>query len=314
MVNTPQVVPVAGFGIWITLIIVGAGMIWLMVRTLAGKEVDRRIIFLFIFVAVSAPVVFPIIFKERLSPTVKAVFEKVDSLPPGSRVMISCDFDPAMAPELIPMTSAFTRHCLSKNHRIIYITLWGTGQAMIQQTISQVIKTEFPEKKEGVDYVNLGFKAGNEGVLNVIVTNLKKMYPTDVNSRPLDSIAMLDGIRSCKDVDLILATGGGLPGPKEWVLYVGDPGNVKICAGLAAVSTPQLYPYFPKQLIGLVGGIKGAAEYEYELAKRYERFKNSPTPALLIMGPQTIAHVIIIAFIILGNVAFLRSRKKGTPS
>jgi hypothetical protein len=311
MVTSPQVVPVAGFGIWITLIIVGAGMIWLMMRTIAGKEVDRRIIFLFIFVAVSAPVVFPIIFKERLSPTVKAVFEKVESLPPGSRVMIAFDFDPAMAPELIPMTNAFTRHCLSRDLRIIYITLWGTGQAMIQQTIAQVVKTEFPEKKEGVDYVNLGFKAGNEGVLNVIVTNLKKMYPTDVNSRPLDSIAMLDGIRSCKDVDLILATGGGQPGPKEWVLYVGDPGNVKIGAGLAAVSTPQLYPYFPKQLLGLVGGIKGAAEYEYELAKRYERFKNSPTPALLIMGPQTIAHVIIIAFIILGNVAFLRSRKKG---
>ncbi len=313
MTAYPILVGNAGFGIWISLIIIGAGLVWLLLRTIAGKEVDRRLIFLFIFLSAAAPVIFPITFEEKISPTVQGVFDAVEALPPGSHVMISYDFDPAMAPETQPMGNAFTRHCLARGLKVIFISLWGTGPSMLQQTIDGIVRTEFPEKKEDTDWVNLGYKAGNEGVLNVIVTNLKKMYPTDVNSHPLDSIPCLKGIKSCKDVDLILAVGGGQPGPKEWVLYVGDPGNVRIGSGLAAVVTPQSYPYYPKQMIGLVGGIKGAAEYEFELCRRYPKFGASTLPsmraALLAMGPQTIAHVVIMIFIIFGNIAYLKSRK-----
>lgn len=308
----------AGVGIWVSMTIIGLGLVWLLMRTLAGKEVDRRIIFLFIFVSAAAPVLFPVTFEEKISPTVKAVFDKVESLPPGSRVLISYDFDPAMAPETQPMGNAFTRHCLARNLKVVFITLWGTGASMIQETVDSVVKPEFPDKKEGIDWVNLGFKAGNEGVLNVIVTNLKKMYPTDVNTRPVDSIPLFEGVRSCKDFDLLLPIGGGQPGPKEWVLYVGDPGNVKVGAGLAAVTTPQLYPYYPKQLLGLVGGIKGAAEYEFELCKHYQRFDTSTVSTMrtaqLAMGPQTMAHIIIIAFLIFGNVAYFIGRRKAKQS
>ena len=72
----------------------------------------------------------------------------------------------------------------------------------------------------------------------------------------------------------------------------------------------MLYPYYPKQLVGLLGGTKGAAEYESELIKRYPRFANIKTPALDMMGPQTMAHVVIISFIIIGNVSYFRSRRK----
>jgi hypothetical protein len=94
-------------------------------------------------------------------------------------------------------------------------------------------------------------------------------------------------------------------------LFVGDPGNVPVAAGAAAVSAPQLYPYYPKQLLGLLGGIKGAAEYEYELAHRYPQFDKVDKPALRMMGPQTMAHVVVMVFIILANIAFFQGRKAG---
>ncbi len=298
-------------GLIISLCIIGGGLVWMLVRTIRGKVVERRIVFLFIAVSVLAPILFQFTFTETASPIVKGVFERIEDLPPRSTVLISFDFDPAMAPEVHPMANALVRHCLVKKHKVVFMALWATGQSLLNQTLTNVVRAEFPEVTEGIDYINLGYKAGNEGVLNVIVTDLRKMFPNDVNNRPLDSIPWMKDIKSCRDFNLILTIGGGKPGAKEWVLFVGDPGNVPIAAGLAAVSTPQLYPYYPKQLVGLLGGIKGAAEYESELRKRYPQFLAVPAPGLLMMGPQTLAHMVIIIFIIFGNIAYFRGRKRG---
>ncbi|MEE8576071.1 MAG: hypothetical protein V3T31_02340, partial [candidate division Zixibacteria bacterium] len=197
-----------------------------------------------------------------------------------------------------------------KGHKIVYMFLFATGQGQLNVTFNDVIRPEFPEAVDGVDYVNLGYKAGNEGVLNVIVTDFQKMFPTDVNTIPFDSIPIFEGVSSCKDMDLIISVGGGRPGIKEWVLFVGDPAGVPIATGVAAVVAPQLYPYYPKQLIGLLGGIKGAAEYESELAKVYPRFEDVPKPGLVMMGPQTLAHLVIMAFIIMGNILFFRAKRR----
>ena len=94
------------------------------------------------------------------------------------------------------------------------------------------------------------------------------------------------------------------------MLFVGDPGKVPVAAGVAAVVAPQMYPYYPKQLIGIMGGIKGAAEYESELASNYPRFEDMEKPGVQMMGPQTMAHIVIMAFIIIGNVSFFVNKRK----
>lgn len=302
---------VVSTGVIFTLLPIGAGLLWLLLRSLKGKEVDRRVIFVFIFVAVAAPLLLTIRFTFKATPIVQALFDKVESLPPGSHVLLSYDFDPAMAPEVQPMANVLARHCLLKGHKIIFMCLFATGQGQLNITLEEVIRREFPDKVDGVDYVNLGYKAGNEGVLNVIITDFQKMFPTDVNTVPYDSIAVFDGISSCKDLDLIVSIGGGRPGIKEWVLFVGDPGHIPIATGVAAVVAPQLYPYYPRQLLGLLGGVKGAAEYESEFRRRYPEFSDMPVPAIKMMGPQTLAHMVILSFIIIGNILFIVGRRKG---
>ena len=296
-------------GVLVPLVAIFGGLIWLLVRAIRGREVERRVIFMFIFVAVATPILFPITFQEHATPVVKNLFDRIENLPSGSTILMSFDFDPAMAPEVQPMANALARHCLAREHKIVFMCLWATGQSLLNTTLEYVIRPDFPHLVDGVDFVNVGYKAGNEGVLNVIVSDFKKMFPTDVNGVPLDSVEIFDKVGSCKDFDLILTVGGGRPGPKEWVLFVGDPADVPIGAGVAAVVAPQLYPYYPRQVIGILGGIKGAAEYESELVKTHPRFENMEKPGLRMMGPQTLAHVVILAFIVIGNIAFFRGRR-----
>lgn len=297
-------------GFVVSAIVVGGGLLWILVRSLRGRDVDRRVVFAFVGITVALAVLFQLKFGEVATPIVKSLFEKIETLPAGSKIVISYDFDPAMAPEVLPMANSFTRHALAKGHRIYFFSIWATGQSLLQVTLNEIVMKEFPDKVYGLDYCNMGYKAGNEGVLNVIITDIRKMYPGDVNGTSLDSLPMMNDVHSLKDMDLLISIGGGKPGVKEWVLFAGDRGNIPTGGGAAAVSTPLLYPYYPKQLVGLLGGTKGAAEYEAELIKRYPRFANIPTPALNMMGPQTMAHVVIIAFILIGNVSYFRSRRK----
>lgn len=298
-------------GLIISIIVVSAGLVWILVRSLSGKDVDRRLVFAFVGVTVCLAVVFQVKFGEVATPIVRSVFDKIENLPPGSKIVVSYDFDPAMAPEVQPMANAFVRHAMAKGHKLYFFALWATGQSLLQSnTINGIIKTEFPRAIYGKDYVTLGYKAGNEGVLNVIITDIRKMYPFDANGTSLDSIPLMEGVHSLKDMDLLISVGGGKPGVKEWVLFAGDRSGIPTAGGSAAVSTPLLYPYYPRQLVGLLGGTKGAAEYEAELIKHYPQFAGSDAPALRMMGPQTMAHVVIIAFIVIGNVTYFRSRKK----
>lgn len=298
-------------GLIISIIVVGGGILWVLMRSLSGKDIDRRIVFLFVGITVCLAVLFSLQFGEKATPIVKSVFDKIESLPSGSKIVISYDFDPAMAPEVQPMANSFVRHCFAKKHKVYFFSIWATGQSLLQSgTIDRIINVEFPDAVYGQDYVNLGYKAGNEGVLNVIITDIRKMYPSDNYGTSLDSIPMMQDVHSLKDMDLLLSIGGGKPGVKEWVLFAGDRGGIPTAGGAAAVSTPLLYPYYPKQLVGLLGGTKGAAEYEAELLDKYPQFANVSTPALQMMGPQTMAHVVIIAFIVIGNVTYFRSRKK----
>jgi hypothetical protein len=77
-----------------------------------------------------------------------------------------------------------------------------------------------------------------------------------------------------------------------------------IAGGCTAVSAPQFYPYLQTgQLIGLLGGLKGAAEYE--------TLVNYAGDATRRMDAQSIAHLVIIIFIIFANISYFVLRKRG---
>jgi len=271
-------------------------------------RLDRRWIFLFVGFSVLLPMLFHLECRQLPSPIVLGIFDKIESIPPGSRVLLSFDYGPSTVPEIQPMVDAVLRHCLERNIKIVFVALWATGQNILSSTITEVVEKEYPEKIYGTDYVNFGYKAGNQGVINVIVSDFFKMFPTDINGATARDLPIMDGMTSLKNVELIVSFGGGFPGIKEWVQFAGDLGNIPVAGASTAVAAPLLYPYYPQQMVGLMGGIKGAAEYESILAKTYPRYRHTPMRGSEMMGPQTVAHLVIMLFIVIGNIAYFMTR------
>ena len=288
------------------------------------RDVDRRVIFLFIALSVIIPLLLKPNFPQFPSQLVKDTFAEIDRLEPGERVLFSFDYDPASEPEIQPMATAFLRHCFEQDLKVYITALWPIGQNMAEDTLTAVLP-EFPDKVYGIDYVNLGFKPGNQGVINVLLTDIRKLYPTDVNSLAVDDIPMMKGVKSLKDISLIVNASAGYPGLKEWVQFGADPAGIRIIGGSTAVQAPLLYPYIPNQLHGQLGGLKAAAEYEELLDRKLcakkcgaddacqTTCKDESRPknkGMLRMGAQAIAHIVIMLFITLGNITYFVDRRK----
>lgn len=282
------------------------------------RNLDRRWIFLLMAVAVIVPILSQKTYPEFPSPLVQSVFDAVEDLPNGSNILLAFDYDPASAGELQPMATAFVRHCMEKRHRMYFMALWPVGPQMIDDAINDEIKARGKEiyGRElvyGEDYVNLGYKSGNEGVIKVIVTALKLLYTTDHLGTSINDIPMCKNIKSIQDMDLILNVSAGYPGTKEWVQYAVSafPDRIRIAGGCTGVQAPLLYPYIPNQLIGLLGAIKGAAEYEAALVTKYPRWKDPKyNEALRRMAPQLWGHVLILVLIVVGNLIYFAERRK----
>jgi hypothetical protein len=201
------------------------------------------------------------------------------------------------------------------------MTLWPAGGPIIDGTMQDVLGDR-PDWTYGERWVNLGYRAGFEGVMKQMNSRVSLAYATDVRQTPLEEIPMLKGITGIADFDLLVSISAGYAGAKEWVQYSVSPTltgakPLKFVAGSTGVQTPQLIPYYPNQMAGILGAIKGAAEYEYlvnEAARKADPAAVVPPrfqEAQRRMAPQLFGHVLMVALIVLGNVVFfgLRARE-----
>jgi len=283
------------------------------------KNLDRRWVFLMMLLAIAIPTLLTTRFPEKPTGLAQACFDEIEKLEEGDDVLLAWDYDPASEGELGPMATAFARHCCEKKLDLYFIALWPLGPQMIDDTVERVIKTDFPEMVEGEDYCNLGFKPGNEGVIKVIVTDLRQLYTTDHKGTAIDRIPMCRDKKSIRDFDLIVEVSAGYAGLKEWVQYAATPypDDITLIGGCTGVTAPQLYPYIPEQLPGMLGAIKGAAEYEAAVLEKYGREGVNEAPyqeGLRRMGPQLAAHVLMVALIVAGNVIFFIGRRRGSKA
>jgi len=260
-------------------------------------NLDRRIIFLVLFLAVAIPILvrFPLPIKP--SPLVKAVYDKIEELAqkPASRVLISFDYDPSAKPELQPMALAILRHCFKRGVKVIGMTHWPAGQGLAEEALRTTAR-EYG-RKYGEDYVFLGYKPGMGILILNMVQDFQLAFERDSKGNKLSELPLTKGLRSLRDIDYLidLAAGNSI---EYWIVWGQEKAKFPMGAGCTAVIAPDMYPFTNSgNLNGLIGGLAGAAEYESLIGR--------PGKAADGMRPQSVAHGVIVTFILLGNLLFV---------
>ncbi|MCH8026671.1 MAG: hypothetical protein IID63_00950 [candidate division Zixibacteria bacterium] len=286
--------------------IVGLSLIYLLIRTIQGHPVERRIVFVYIGLAVVLPLLMNKTLPLPITKDVIKFYDQLEKLQPGSKVLCAFDYDPPSAPELQPMAVAFLKYAFKKDLKIIIMGLWPQGPQQAQQAIEEAMLDPIIAGKnlvQGEDWVNLGFQSGNEFVIQSMGTEFKRMFPKDNRHIAYGDIPLLQDVVNFSNVDFVINFSAGKPGTTEWVQFGVDRFGFEMVAGNTAVQAPMMYPYLRTgQLKGLLGGMIGAAEFEKILDEKGK--------ASTFLLAQTFAHATVIIFIIIGNLAFFSSRKK----
>lgn len=271
-------------------------------------KIPRRIIFLTIAIAIAVPLIVPIGIPVNVMPQSRRLFEAVDDLTSDSKpVLISCDFDPQSLPELYPMLLAVMRQCWSRDVKVILMALWPQGTGMVEMGLEE-LSDEFT-KEYGVDYAFLGYKFGVAAVLLGMGENISGVFPVDYYGTPLDSLTLMKSVRNYNDISLIVTLSTGDPGWRQWLLYAQSRYGARLGVGVTAVSAADVYPYVETgQVAGLLAGMKGASEYETLVQQK--GYATGIFRASQGMDAQSLGHLLIMIFIILGNVGYFYSRRK----
>jgi hypothetical protein len=277
-------------------------------------HIDRRWIYLFVGVSVALPILAPLGLPVRTTGTTRSAFEFIESLKPGDTTWLSFDYGPSSAPENDPMAEAFMRHCFLKDVRVVVCALYPLGSLGLANNSVARVAREFPQKEYGVDYVNLGYKDGAQAVMRLLGENIADAFPTDVNGRPIAEMPIFREIRTIRQIKVVFTAATGLIG-EWWITLVNAQFGTPVIIGPTAVSAPKYYAFINSgQLRGMLGGMKGAAEYEQLLERKYPAMAVFYRETRLFtatkgMDAQTGIHAVIVGFILIGNIALLAVRR-----
>lgn len=273
-------------------------------------KIDRRWLFLLVFIVVLIPLIKPLRLPTFITKPSQDLYNYIDNIEPHNKaVLLVSDFDPSTMPELLPMAEAIIRHCFAKHIKlIVYGGLVPQFVGMAVMAIQHVLP-DFPDVKYGEDYVLLGYIPGGGVVILSIGEGIKETFKKDYYGHPLDSLPMMKDIHNYDDIALSIDLSGS-GSPYWWVMFAYQKYGEKIGCGTTAVSAAQYYPLLQTgQFVGMLGGLKGAAEYEHLIKKA-----GIPTGRMVAsmgMDAQSIIHLLIILLVILGNIGYFIVRRGG---
>ena len=275
-------------------------------------SLDRRIIFLIVGLSVLIPLLKPewVSLPIRPRPESQIVFNEINKLNEGDKILLSFDYGPSTKPEIHPMSIAILKHLFAKNIQVYGFALWPDGNFMSTEAFSEV--SHDYGKEYGVDYVNLGYKPGSEAVVKGIAADIRALYTVDLKGTSINDIPMMKDVINVENFDFVFSLSAGFPGSTEWVQYACDPKNIPLSTGVTSIQVTDILPYVENgQIRGILAGMPGAAEYEslVEVELKEMELSVKPGKASSMMAAQSIAHVVIVLFIIFGNITYYITRK-----
>ena len=268
------------------------------------KKLDRRWLYLLIFLSCIVPFWFPGMFPQEFSVTkeTQRVYDIIDGLDEGDAIFIDWAFDPTLQAELLPMVEQTIKQAFDKKLRVFIYYPLITGISLGQNLVEK-IKSEpgFEHVESGIDYMHLGFlPIGVDMMLFSMYSDFKATFGKEGR--------IFQGIRTFADIKYMMSFAGSAH--PEYYIYLQRRFGFKMGSGVTAVVGPDFVPFLQTgQLDGMLFGLKGAAEYEnLRISKGAEKTLNNSANAG--MASLTLSHIIMFLFIGMGNFIYFYERKQ----
>jgi len=266
----------------------------------------------FIYLLIALAVIIPLFgggewFGEAELPSGAATdfYKAIENLPSESVVLLAFDYDPSTAAEMDRLAEPVLWHLMDREVELLAVSLLPTGPAVAGNLLDRVAGEHDGGYQYGQDYVNLGYIPGQAAAPNELASNLRALVPQDYRQgKSLAELPATQEVNGIQDVSLIIEFAAQQRTLQWWIEQVGSQYRVEIMAAVSAAVEPTAQPYHDSgQLVSLISGLTNAAQYEMKTNKW-------PSLAIASVDAQSVAHLAIVALIVLGSLVSLVSARR----
>ncbi|MFN4033025.1 MAG: hypothetical protein ACK4ME_05290 [Fimbriimonadales bacterium] len=259
-------------------------------------NIDRRLLYLLLFVNIIVFLLAPLRMPASISPPVQRFYDEIEKLQPGDLVMISSNWSASTIAENQPQLEAVLTHLMRKGVQFTFISAEPQSRDISLRLAQRVTKDTNYEY--GAKWAHFGFVPDLIVAIKGMVNDLPSTVKQDVTGKTPAQLPVVQGVKSLSEYKMVIDV---TPSNtlSAWISY--SPKNVTILYCPTSVMAAEAYTYLDSgQIKGMLTGAKGAQEYEQllQVVGLGTRFMNA----------ISFSHVLIIAFILLGNFAMVMNR------
>jgi len=267
--------------------------------------IDRRILYALLLAIILFGLLVPINLPLTMADPAKNLFAAIEAAPVDKMAFVSTAWTNSTRGENAPQMAVLLRHLMQRKIKFALIQFGNPEAAVLAQLLAEDVTKEF-DYKYGTDWINMGFRQDMLGTLKAMRVDIPAVYRDDFFERkPLSTFPITSGLKTIKDVGIVVevAPSGTY---KYWIQLI--QGGDKVPYGLAATSVmvPELYPYLDSgQMVGMLFGLKGAAEYESLLNLPADKRQSTR-----FLSPLSLSLIYLFLLIFIGNLGMYLSRRR----
>jgi hypothetical protein len=267
------------------------------------EDIPREVLYAVLLVFFVAPMIYPLGLPVPITANVRKWYATIDALQPGSVVMIDFGYSGGGEPELGPMAVVVYKHLFQKEGvKVICMSTSIEGTQLWDKAMAEINPSRYGAEY-GVDYIHIGYIAGGETAMAAIGKDLRATTSTDYHGDPLNQFPIMEGIVDATSFDLLICytTGGDQSEGwvRQWYTVYGTP---YMCSVLAMM-VPTMLPYMNAgQIISVTSGAQ---------AGEMESLVRAPARGIKSADVITLTHILCLAYVVIGNVAYLAKKSQG---
>ena len=267
------------------------------------EDIPREVLYGLLIVTFILPMLFPVGFPVPISTEVKRWYDTIDKLPNGSVIMIDFGYSGGGEPELGPMAVAVYHHIFKRGGiKAITMSTSIEGTLLWDKAIAEINPSQYG-KQYGVDYIHIGYITGGETAMAAVGKNIRATTTTDYKGAPLDQYTIMNGVNEAKDFDLLICYTTGGDQSEGWVRQWYTTYQTPYLCCVLAMMVPTMLPY---QKAGQIVSLTSGAQ-----AGQMELLVKMPARGIKSADVITMTHLLCIALVVVGNIAYFGKKFSG---
>ncbi len=266
-------------------------------------DIDRRVFYWILFVALMVPYLNPIGLPINIAENTQELYDGItgDSVDEGDVWIINFGYGVSAWSECHPAVTVCTKALFREGAKLIFVGIHYD----VELTYKKLHETvpDFADKEYGEDYVFLGYFTGGESGVAQMASSIKSVFPEDHFGTPYDEIPMLQDVEDVHDIAGVLSSDTGDYGGHFMTQWQAAYGTKLAEIGIAMNASTDLPRWQAGNFFGLSVGSRGGAELEKLIGELGD--------ATITMDSINVSHLLVVFAIILANIGVITEKLGG---